>query len=204
MILEKWYNNSDITSRVNSGAGGGGNVDIKACSILAFDDSNILAFARDGKGEDITLNTPVFFRGNYRRAPRDIDPDTLNGNNRVDINATGTLASGNITLPDTTFIQNSLTELPENRIDTDSLLASSCIVRHLRPTRGSFTVTGTGGLPQRPENAQMSSYPTVNIESLPSDDTFSNRSWQKGDPIVELPGVYRLPNGKVVLSRECS
>ncbi|MEG4010471.1 hypothetical protein QUA41_31220 [Microcoleus sp. Pol11C1] len=41
------------------------------------------------------------------------------------------------------------------------------------------------------------------METLPSDATSSNRSWQKGDPIVEPQGVYRLPNGKLVMSREC-
>ena len=202
------FGNSDIRSNVASGAGGGGNIDILAGSILAFDDSNILAFARDGRGGDVTLNTPAFFGENYRPAPRSIDPATLNGNNQVDINATGNIASGNITLPDTTFIQNSLTELPSNQIDTDSLLASSCIVRRNQPTRGSFTVTGTGGLQERPGDTQMSSFPTVDVETLPSDGTASNtnlhRSWQKGDPIVEPQGVYRLPNGKLVLSRECS
>ncbi|MEG3845134.1 hypothetical protein, partial [Microcoleus sp. herbarium14] len=106
--------------------------------------------------------------------------------------------------PDTTFIQNSLNELPGDRIDTDSLLASSCIVRRDRPKAGSFTVTGTGGLPQRPGDAQMSDFPTVDVETLPSDATSSNRSWQTGDPIVEPQGVYRLPNGKLVMSRECS
>jgi len=201
------FGNSDITSRVNSGAGGGGNIDLKAGDIIVFSDSDILAFARDGKGGNITLNTRVFFGENYRRATRRTDPATLDRNNRVDINATGTLASGNITLPDTTFIQNSLTELPDDRIDTDSLLANSCIVRRSRPTRGSFTVTGTGGLPQRPGDVQMSTFPTVDVETLPSDSTFlntnPNRSWQKGDPIVEPQGVYRLPNGKLVMSREC-
>jgi large exoprotein involved in heme utilization and adhesion len=197
------FGNSDIISNVASGADNGGNINLKANSILAFDDSDILAFARDGRGGDITLDTPAFFGENYRPAAPGTDPATLNGNNRVDINATGTLASGNITLPDTTFIQNSLTELPDDRIDTDSLLASSCIVRRDRPTSGSFTVTVTGGLPQRPGDAQMSDFPTVDVETLPSDATSSNRSWQKGDPIVEPQGVYRLPNGKVVLSREC-
>ena len=103
----------------------------------------------------------------------------------------------------TTFIQNSLNELPDDRIDTDSLLANSCIVRRDRPKAGSFTVTGTGGLPQRPGDVQMSNFPTVDVETLPSDSTSSNSSWQTGDPIVEPQGVYRLPNGKVVLSREC-
>ena len=198
------FGNSDITSNVASGADNGGNINLTAASILAFDDSDILAFARDGRGGDITLNTPAFFGENYRPVPRNTDPATLNGNNLVDINATGTLATGNITLPDTTFIQNSLTELSGDRIDTDSLLASSCIVRRSRPTQGSFTITGTGGLPQRPGDVQMSDFPTVDVETLPSDSTSSNSSWQTGDPIVEPQGVYRLPNGKLVLSRECS
>jgi large exoprotein involved in heme utilization and adhesion len=198
---------SDITTNVNSGTGGGGNIYLEAGSILAFDDSDILAFARDGRGGDITLDTPAFFGENYRPAPRNTDPATLNRNNRVDINATGAV-SGIITTPDVSFIQNSLTELPENQINTDNLLANSCIVRRNQQTRGSFTVTGTGGLPQRPGDTQMSSFPTVDVETLPSDGTASNtnpnRSWQKGDPIVEPQGVYLLSNGKLVLSRECS
>jgi large exoprotein involved in heme utilization and adhesion len=202
------FGDSDIISSVASGADNGGNIDLEANSILAFDDSDILAFAENGRGGDITLKTPAFFGENYRPAPRGTALDRLDGNNQVDINATGTIASGNITRPDTTFIQNSLTELPENQIDTDSLLANSCIVRRNQPIQGSFTITGSGGLPQRPGDAQMSSFPTVDIETLPSDSTPTNtnpnRPWQKGDPIVEPQGVYRLPNGKLVLSRECS
>jgi large exoprotein involved in heme utilization and adhesion len=202
------YGNSDITTFVAQGAGGGGDIKLTADSILAFDDSDILAFAPGGTGGNITLETPAFFGENYRPASRNTDPRTLDHNNRVDVNATGTLSSGVITLPDTTFIQNSLTELPENQIDTDSLLANSCIVRRNQPTQGSFTITGSGGLPQRPGDAQMSTFPTVDIETLPSDNTSSttnpNRPWQKGDPIVEPQGVYRLPNGKLIMSRECS
>jgi filamentous hemagglutinin family protein len=196
------FGNSDITSNVNFGAGGGGNIVLKAGFIVAFDDSDIRAFSRDGRGGDITLNTRAFFGENYRPAPRNTDPRTLDGNNRADINGTGAVNGF-----DVSFIQNSLTELPSNQINTDSLLANSCIVRRNQPTRGSFIITGTGGLPQRPGDAQMSSYPTVDIETLPSDSTPTNtkpnRPWQKGDPIVEPQGMYRLPNGKLVLSREC-
>ncbi|MGB7441160.1 MAG: filamentous hemagglutinin N-terminal domain-containing protein [Coleofasciculaceae cyanobacterium] len=199
---------SDITTNVNQGAGGGGNINLTADSILAFNDSDILAFAQDGKGGDITLNTPAFFGEGYRPELSNTEPvDTLDGNDRVDINASGAV-SGVITLPDTTFIQNSLTELPNSQIDTESLLANSCIVRRHQSQQGSFFITGTGSLPQRPGDAQMSSFPTVDIETLPSDSTPSttnpNRPWQKGDPIIEPTGVYRLPNGKLVLSRECS
>jgi len=199
------YGDSDITTFVaQGGTGGGGNIDLETDSIIAFDDSDILAYAPDGKGGDLNLNTPVFFGENYSPASSRNDPPiTLDANNRVDV-----AASGIITTPDVSFIQNSLTQLPENQIDTDSLLANSCIVRRHQPTQGSFTITGTGGLPQRPGDAQMSSFPTVDIETLPSDsiptNTNPNRSWQKGDPIVEPQGVYRLPNGKIVLSRECS
>jgi large exoprotein involved in heme utilization and adhesion len=197
------FGDSDITTNVNLGVGGGGNINLKADSILAFDDSDILAYARDGKGGDITLDTRAFFGENYRPAPGNTDPDTLNNNNQVDVNASGAV-NGVITTPDVSLIRNSLTELPGNQIDTESLLASSCIVRRNQPTRGSFTITGTGGFPQRPGDAQMSTFPTVDIETLPNDstpkNTNPNRSWQKGDPIVEPQGVYRLPNGKIVLS----
>ncbi len=201
------FGDSDITTNVNQGAGGGGNINLKADSILAFDDSDILAFARDGRGGDIILNTPAFFGENYRPVIRGTNPDTVDNNNRVDINATGAV-NGIVTIPDVSFIQNSLLELPENQIDTNSLLANSCIVRRNQPTRGSFTVTGTGGLPQRPGDVQVSSFSTVDVETLPSDGTSStpspNRAWQKGEPIVEPQGIYQLANGKLVLSQECS
>jgi hypothetical protein len=140
------YGDSDITTFVAQGAGGGGDIKLTADSILAFDDSDILAFAPGGTGGNISLETPAFFGENYRPAPHNTDPRTLDGNNRVDVNAIGAV-EGVIIIPDTTFIQNSLTELAENQIDTDSLLASSCIVRRNQPTRGSFTITGSGGLP---------------------------------------------------------
>ncbi len=188
---------SDISTNVFSGTGGGGNITLTANSIIAFDDSDILAFARDGKGGDITFNTPAFFGQNYKPTTKDTDPTTLDDNNRVDINATGAV-SGVITLPDTTFIQNSLTELQQNLIDTNALISNSCIARNSKQ-EGIFIITGSGGLPNRPGDASVSSYPTGTVQGVIPDTS----SWKKGDPIIEPTGVYRLGNGQLVMSREC-
>jgi len=211
--------NSDIASSVFSGASNGGNITLSADSIIALNDSDILAFARDGQGGNITLNTRAFFGQNYRPAPPGTDPVTLDGNNRVDINASGTV-SGIITLPDVSFLQNSLTEFPQTFTDTTQLVANSCIVRREQQS-GSFKITGSGGLPQRPGDAPVSPFPTGEVRSVPETsaqapdgNTFTqtlapttqnspDRPWKLGDPIVEPQGVYNLANGELVVSREC-
>ncbi|GJD19212.1 filamentous haemagglutinin outer membrane protein [Rivularia sp. IAM M-261] len=195
------YGNSDITTNVGSGAGGGGNITLTANSIIAFGDSDILAFARDGKGGDVSLKTPAFFGQNYKAAPRGTEPSTLDGNNRVDINASGAV-SGTVTLPDTSFIQNSLSELPENLIDTGSLIANSCIARANSQQQGTFIITGSGALPSRPGDALMSQYTFGSVRTN-NVSASSRRPWQKGDPIIEPQGAYRLRSGRLVLSREC-
>jgi filamentous hemagglutinin family protein len=224
------FKDSDITTRVASGAGGGGDITLTANSIVAFDDSDILAFARDGQGGDITFNTRAFFGENYRPAPKGTDPVTLDNNDRVDINASGAV-EGVITLPDTSAVQNNLTPLSENQIDTNSLIASSCIARRYEPQRGSFFITGTGGIPFRPGDAYVMRYQTGTVRGVPAEGvgeaggdkkqtssaqssvTVSNtnehsnhttrRRWKMGDPIIEPTGIYRLPNGELIMSREC-
>ena len=167
-------------------------------SYLNYATPDILAFARDGKGGNVTLNTRVFFGQNYRPAPFGTDPTTLDGNDRVDINASGSLSSGTIVTPDTSFIQNSLNQLPKDAIDTTKLLANTCIVRKDKP-EGTFYITGTGGLPNRPGDLSASQYPTNTITSTQT----ATRPWQKGDPIEEPSGFYQLANGRLVMSCEC-
>jgi filamentous hemagglutinin family protein len=187
-----------VTSVLSSGSGNGGNITLTANSMIAFNDSDILAFARDGKGGNVKLNTRAFFGQNYRPAPFGTDPGTLDRNDRVDINASGSLSSGTITTPDTSFIQNSLNQLPTGAIDTTKLLANTCIVRKDKP-EGTFYITGTGGLPNRPGDLSPSQYPTNTITPTQT----ANRPWQKGDPIEEPQGFYQLANGRLVMSREC-
>ncbi|MGQ4650627.1 beta strand repeat-containing protein [Lyngbya aestuarii] len=196
------YEDGDITTSVFSGAGGGGNITINADSVIAYDDSDILAFAQDGRGGDITFNTPAFFGENFQPAAKNTDPETLDNNDRVDINASGAV-EGNIDLPDVSAIQNGITPVRDNLINTEELIASSCIARTEQP-ESTFFITGTGGFAERPGDAQTSIFPLGTIRNIPSEsDTPPSRTWQEGDPIIEPQGVYRLPNGELVLSREC-
>jgi len=222
--------NSDITTF--SVGGNGGNIALTARAIVALEDSDILAFAPSGKGGNISFNTRAFLSAPlYRTTPPTTDLATLralDGNGLVDVNASGTVSGTVSGVPDITFLQNSLTQLPTSLTDTAQLLANSCIVRRGQPN-GSFKITGSGGLPQRPGDAPVSPFPTGDVRSVseergerteervqgadentltqnsqPITQNSPDRPWKIGDPIVEPQGVYKLANGELAMSRECS
>ena len=191
---------SDLTTDIASGEGSGGSINIDADSVVAFDDSDIFAFAPEGQGGNITLNTFAFFAENFTLNSLTSDPNELDLNDRADVNATGAV-SGAVEIPDVSFIQNSLTELPDNSINIDELVANSCVVPVGDRSQGKFIITGGESLPVRPGNNFPSKYPTGEVRGTSEDNT---SSWQPGDPIIEPQGAYRLASGKLVLSRECS
>ncbi|XQQ06701.1 MAG: beta strand repeat-containing protein [Leptolyngbya sp. IPPAS B-1204] len=183
---------SDIRTQVNQGEGSGGNITLSADAIVAFDDSDIVTRAPEGQGGNIRFDTPAFFGEAYI-------PDTRAAeNSQVEVDASG-VRSGVVTAPDVSFIQNSLADLPTSAINTDQLLANSCIAR--TETGGTFLITGTGGLPAAPGNDAASAYPTGEVRAIPTEEAPTD--WQPGDPIVEPQGVYRLPDGRLVMSRDC-
>ncbi|MEL7352295.1 MAG: filamentous hemagglutinin N-terminal domain-containing protein [Cyanobacteria bacterium P01_A01_bin.116] len=188
------FGDSDIVTIVGQGEGGGGNITITADSVNAFGDSDILAFARDGKGGDVTLNTPAFFGENYQPAPAGTDPLTLDGNGRVDVNADGAIA-GNIDVPDVSFIQDNLTELPDNIVNTNQLIAGSCIAR--QGESGSFVVSGGGGLPDRPGRGAIAPYPIGEIRRLQGSTANAQPN------LTEPQGVFQLVDGRLIMSRSC-
>ncbi|MFN6560276.1 MAG: filamentous hemagglutinin N-terminal domain-containing protein [Nostoc sp. ChiSLP01] len=192
-------NNSFIGSNT-LGEGNAGNITLTANTIIALEDSDILAFASDGRGGDITFNTQAFlssplYRPQAQTGNRANLRTELEGNNRADINASGAIYGNIIGVPDITFIQNSLTELQDNPIDTNTLIANSCIARS-RKQDGTFLITGVGGLPTRPGNASASSYSTGDVQNI-------SNQWKKGDSIIEPEGIYRLANGELIMSRKC-
>jgi large exoprotein involved in heme utilization and adhesion len=181
---------SDITT---NSQGDGGNITIGGVGIIAFDDSDIISRSSAERGGDITLST-LF----SEPSPPGSDPN-FDNNGQVDLNAEGALAAGQITTPDTSTIQNSLLDLPDTAVDVNQLLANSCIVQ--TQEGGTFLVTGTGGLPQRPGDGALTPYSTGEVRALPQET--SQQGWQRGDAIVEPQGVYQLSDGRLIMSREC-
>ncbi|RCJ18696.1 filamentous hemagglutinin [Nostoc sp. ATCC 43529] len=197
-------NNSDIRTDLSTGQANGGNINLNANTIIALEDSDILAFAPEGQGGNIIFNTRALLTSPlYSPTQTSTDPNSLQSltnNNSTDINASGAISGNIIGVPDITFIQNSLTELQDNPIDTNRLIANSCIARSSKE-KGTFLITGVGGLPTRPHDALASNYSTGDVQTISNNSI--NSQWKKGDRIVEPQGVYRLANGDLVMSREC-
>ncbi|MFG6104262.1 filamentous hemagglutinin N-terminal domain-containing protein [Leptothoe sp. EHU-05/26/07-4] len=195
--------NGDIRTNVASGAGNGGNIVVVAEVLIALDDSDILAFAQDGAGGNITL--PIFFGQNFVPSPSGDSPNNLDLNGRVDVNASGQLSSGVITFPDVSFIENSLTELPDTLIDTESLVATSCIAQ-VAQSGGSLVVTGADGIPLQPGNRGIATIQTNTVRTLSNSSMAASveaESQMLGAPIAEPQAVYQLSDGRLVLSKDC-
>jgi len=127
--------------------------------------------------------------------------DALDSNNRVNVNASGSISTGNIIgIPDISFLQDNLTDLPSNQIDTNSLIANSCIARSTKRQENSFTITGSGGLRNNPVNGFVSKFSTGDVRNI---EEKISRPWKKGDAIVEPTGAYRLADGRLILGRTC-
>ena len=125
-------------------------------------------------------------------------------NGRVDINATGTISSGAIRTPDISFIQNSLSDLPDNLVNPDQLLSRSCLTPS-SPEQGKFFMTGSKGVQTQPGDAYVipfSTIPSAKDPTVHSPDQPSQ--WKIGDPIIEPQGIYTLSSGTLVLSQPCS
>ncbi len=206
-------NDSDISTTLDSTQGSGGNITLNANAIVALEDSDILAFAAEGRGGNIIFNTRAFFSEPlFSSRPQNAEPLTaqelnqLEGNERVDVDASGSISSGTITgQTDPGFLQNSFTQLPQNQISSEALIASSCVARNNK-RNGTYYIIGSQGFPYSPGDPVPSKYSAIGVQSVPNNTTSSTkprRRWKMGDPVVEPTGMYTLENGRRILSREC-
>ncbi|NEP14325.1 MAG: filamentous hemagglutinin N-terminal domain-containing protein [Symploca sp. SIO2C1] len=216
-------NNSLISSSVFDGTGGGGTITIDSSTFLALEDSDILANADQGAGGNITINSQAFLANLFTSGQAFAvgsntgNFDQFRGNGRVDISAISqnpnTDLTGTITIPDSSFLQHQLSLLAENFINSDQAIADSCL-SHSNLEQGSFTVTGTGGLPPTPDNAFSSQYRLNGVKpirertgTVGSSNTLVQHSttipsWQLGDPVIEAQGMIATADGRILLGRD--
>ncbi len=190
-------NESQITTTAGTAQAGGdgGNIEINSKFIVApqNENSDITANAFAGNGGKVNINSSGIF--GIERQQDVTGKSDITASSRLGISG-----ETNINADDTSSIQNSFTELSPN-IDTDAIIANSCIARGNKRQENSFKNTGGGALPSnRPGNVLVSEYITGEVRNIDS----KNRVWKKGDRIVEPQGLYRLKNGELLLSRECS
>ncbi|NEO10775.1 MAG: hypothetical protein F6K51_36955, partial [Moorea sp. SIO3I8] len=211
---------SGIFAQANpDSTGDAGSLNINTQSLLLKDGAQVNAVTfGEGDGGNVTINAsePVQVRG---KSPDGSFPsgifveafeDSTGNAGSLNINTQLLLVfdGGRVgTTINASLIENSLTFLPVNQIDTTTLLSNSCIFRS-REQPGSLIITGSGGKPTAPGSGTISPFATGTVRTIPSDGSSSsstqpNRPWQIGDPIVEPQKVYRLADGRLVLSREC-
>ena len=189
---------SDIQTFVNSGDNNGGNITIASNALIMLDDSDILAFSTDGEGGDIDLTQTTLFSNPLNPISGNLTSNelaSLDGNNRVDINATGGTNSGKISTNNNNLIENDLAELPDNLVNSENLVANSCIARS-ENNDGTLTLTGRDRLPQTPNEALTNLYPAGTVSTVPTDNT-------NPASITEPQAVYQLADGRLIMSRDC-
>ncbi|AFY55546.1 filamentous hemagglutinin family N-terminal domain protein [Rivularia sp. PCC 7116] len=190
-------NSSQIstTAGIAQAGGDGGNIDINSKFIVVIpeENSDITANAFEGSGGKVNITSEAIFGIESRSQPTEKSDITASSQR-------GISGETSINQDDTSSIQNSFTGLSPN-IDTDAIIANSCIARGNKRQENSLRITGSGGLrSDRAGNIFVSKYATGKVRTVES----KNQSWKKGDPIVEPSGLYRLKNGELLLSRECS
>jgi filamentous hemagglutinin family protein len=186
---------SSITAEAGNN-GAGGNIAIDAGFVVANlpEDSDIQANAFRGPGGSIDISTQGIFGLQFQRSDTPWSDITASSQFGID----GVV---NLNTPDFDPSRGT-TELPEGFIETNDLIARSCVAPNSR--QGSFVETGSGGIPTQPNDLASSDFPTYAL--VPDESVVSNQSTseQPATTIAEIDGVYHLANGKILLGRSCS
>ncbi|MBD1920273.1 filamentous hemagglutinin N-terminal domain-containing protein [Microcoleus sp. FACHB-831] len=168
---------NSIISAEAGGSGNGGNISIDTDVVVALENSNITANAYEGNGGNIKINSLGFFIAPNSKITAS---STLGINGVVNINT------------EVNDVQGSLAPLEEEFVSPDQLVADSCLARR-NFERGSFTVTGTGGLPSTPYGAFTGSYAVTDVEAISS----RSSAVRSDRDSVEESKVNRLENSTI-------
>ncbi|MEH2165230.1 MAG: S-layer family protein [Nostoc sp.] len=159
---------SNITTNAKGENVIGGNININADVLAAFENSDITANSDDFRGGNVRINTKGIFGIQFRN---------IASPNTNDITATGVTSelSGNvqITTPDIDPTHG-LVELPINLVDASRQISTAC-TPGTRQFQNTFVATGRGGLPISPaEPLQDSSTVSAWVKLRPKSENLVN------------------------------
>ena len=199
---------SQITAEAR-GSGNGGNLTFNTDTIVALENSDIIANAVAGRGGNIRISTSGIFGTEFR--PQLTPESDITASSQFGVSGTVTIVNPDVD-PSSAFI-----ELPENVIDPDRQIVSGCDVGE----SNSFTLTGRGGLPDDPTQTILGNtvwkdwqnYTREVRGDVRQGDTAAprtrdrqssqNSSWQRNPSkqrqIVEATGWVKHPNGMIEL-----
>ena len=178
-----------------SGAATGGNITIDTDTLVALEDSDITANAIQGQGGNIQINA----QGAFLSSDSEITASSQRG-----INGTVEIRTPDI------GIGSSVTQLEANFVAPEQVIAGSCLARR-NAEQGSFTVTGTGGLPRNPYDSIQGEYKVSDVQGLPEvavqptasqspkPQASTPNPWKQGDPIQEAQGMTVTENGRIIV-----
>ncbi len=184
---------NSIINAEAGGSGNGGNITIDTDTLVALENSNITANAFQGAGGSIRINTQGLF----------VDPTSK-------ITASSTLGISGVVDVNTQVneVQPSPPPLPEGFVNSEQLVAGSCLGRR-NYKGGSFTVTGTGGLPSTPYGAFTTPYPITDVQLISGNNVAGHNVSQAATeqlsesssvlPLQEAQGMFVTADGRVVL-----
>lgn len=176
-------------------SGNGGNLSIDTGTLLALEDSDITADAYQGNGGNILIGT----QGIFRSADSDITADSQLG------------ISGVVKVTEFSLEQQNALVAPEsNFVDTQQVVAGSCLARRTG-SQGVFVVTGNGGLPENPLDAIALPYELVQVQPVESRESAvenresshsslpNPRAWKLGDPIQPAGDLVVTADNRTLL-----
>lgn len=179
---------SHITTNASENADGG-NILINTNAITQLENSDITANAIKGKGGNIQINT----QGIFASSNSEITASSERG------------ISGVVNIINPNIKQdNYLKQQANNFIDTDQVMANSCIA-HKNSSQGRFVITGNGGIVESPTASNYLDYSTIQLVSVKIPKIINSQlnqvkpTWKIGDKVEEASQLLLNDDGQLLL-----
>ena len=193
-------NNSLLTTNAQ-GEATGGNITIETDTLTALDNSDITANAIDNFAGRVNITATGIFGTEFR--PQQTPQSDITASSALGAEFSGVVQ---LNTPDVDPASG-LSQLPQNVIDSTSVVAAKCPASQLGNT---FVITGQGGLPDNPSHSLRSTSVWHDLRAIApeqlekSDISLPKQHIRHTTPIIEAKGWQVGERGQIILTAEAS